>query len=970
MKRIVSLISCIILGIGSTFAQNYGTLKATLKDSKSGEGINGAVIELTSTANGKQMYFTSGYQGKIDIKTLPSATYDMVITYLGYREYKRRVKVSGVTEIGVIKLQEDATIIEQVQISGFLGTSTKGDTISYNASAFKTVKDASVEGLLSKMPGITVGTDGSVSAQGETVEKVFVDGKEFFGEDVSTTIKTIPAEMVAKVEVYDKLSDKAEFTGLDDGEGYKAINIVTSLGKRKGVFGKVYGSYGYPDKYSIGGNANIFNGDQKISVIAMANNINQLNFSFEDIVGATSSSASKGGGGGGMMGGGGMRGGMRQARNFMVRPMSGISTVQSVGVNYANQWDKLELQSSYFFNHSTTVNENTTDKTILSSDTYKEHSLSESNSNAENWNHRLNMRLDYKFSKSSSLMVRANASLQQYDNMVKGSEKISNAVTGDELKDMTSERSDERVGTYGNIFALYRTRLGKAGRTITVNSRVNWNSSDSYNIPIYNFTIPADSTYQNIIDNLSVTNSFRAEATYTEPLSKAAQMDFEYEFRHNMNNQNKATKVFIRDVEDSTLGTLLSNISESGYTIHRVGPGFNLSTEKVKFNAQVRYQYSTLANEQTLPRVLSQSYDFNDITYRGNLTVNFNPTNALRVRFNSRTQNPSIAQLQDAIDVNGTSYTAGNPNLKPSYSHSLMTFYTNTNIEKGQTFMLHGGMWLTTRSIASSMRMNQPDYEIPNYDGQKLGVGNTFSRYENISGWNNWNIFSGISYGFPLTLLKSNITFTLNANLSSTPSKINDFLNVMKGQYYTSGVQIGSNVSENLDFTLAYNFSYSINDNTSEIYSQLNKYMSQTARADFKWIAWKGFTLTVNATYNQYKGITDNYNEEILLCNAYIGKKLFRNERGELSIGVNDIFNQNRDFNRSVGANYIQNTTNLAIGRYVAVQFVYNIRAFGGGSSAKDFDNMGMGGEAPRGGAPRGGFPGGGRPMGPPPHMR
>lgn len=963
MKKIILLVNTLlILGIGATFAQNSGTLRATLQDSKSGEGINGAVIELTSTANGKQQYYTSGHQGKISITSLAPATYDMVISYLGYKDYKRQVKVkAGDNNLGIIKFEEDATIIDQVQISGFLGTSTKGDTISYNASAFKTVKDASAEGLLSKMPGITVGSDGSVNAQGETVQKVFVDGKEFFGEDVSTTIKTIPAEMVSKVEVYDKLSDKAEFTGLDDGEGYKAINIVTTLGKRRGVFGKVYGSYGYPDKYSVGGNANIFNGDEKISIIAMANNINQLNFSFEDIVGASANNnVASSGGGGGMRGGGGMG----QARNFMVRPMAGISTVQSVGLNYANQWDKLELQSSYFFNHSGTVNKNITDKTLFSSGSYKEHSLSNTDSESENWNHRLNLRLDYKFSKTSSLMVRANASLQQYDNATLGSEIIKNADTEEVLKDMTSERNDERTGTYGNIFVLYRTRLAKPGRTITVNSRVNWNSSNSLNIPSYIFDrTPVDSLYKNIIENVSGSNSVRAEATYTEPLGKNTQMDFEYEFQHNMNNQNKTARVFIDNVENGALGELLSNISESGYTTQRIGPGFNYSTEKTKFNFQLRYQYSSLSNEQTLPRPLLQDYKFHDFTYRGNLTVNFNPTNALRVRLNSRTQNPSINQLQDAVDVNGTSYSAGNPNLKPSYSHSLMMFYTNTNIEKGQTLMLHGGMWATTRSISSAMQMNNPDFVIPNYNNQTLGVGNTYSTYENISGFNNWNIFSGVSFGFPLPFIKSNITLSLNGNFNSTPSKINDHLNIMRGQYYSSGVQIGSNVSENLDFTLAYNFSYSINDNSSDIYSQLNKYLSHNVRADFKWVAWKGFTLTANATYNQYKGITDNYNEEILLCNAYLGKKLFKDERGELSIGVNDIFNQNRDFRRSVGANYIQNTTNLAIGRYVAVQFVYNIRAYGKGSSAKDFDNMGMGG----GHGNRGGFGGGHRPMGPPP---
>ncbi len=939
MKKFVALLGFIVLGIGTTVAQNNGILKATLRDSKTGEGINGAVVELID-AGQKSQYHTSGYQGKIEVKNLTPATYDITISYLGYSDYKQKVKIVAgeVRDLGIIKMAEDATIIDKVEINGFLGTSTKGDTISYNASAFKTVRDASAEGLLSKMPGITIDSDGSVTAQGESVQKVFVDGKEFFGEDVSTTIKTIPAEMVAKVEVYDKLSDKAEFTGLDDGEGYKAINIVTSMGKRRGVFGKVYGSWGYLDKYSVGGNANLFNGDEKISIIAMANNINQLNFSFEDIVGATSSGAQGGGGGGG-----------RGARNFMVRPMSGISTVQSVGLNYANQWDKLELQSSYFFNHSTTVNTNTTDRTTYGNN-YSEMSSSTSDTNAENWNHRLNMRLDYKFSKTQSLMVRANASLQNYANAKTSESLIKNGDTGETLKDVIEKSNDQRVGTYGNIFALYRTRLGKAGRTITVNSRLRWNSSEYYNIPEYEFTIPTDSLYKNIIENLSGSNSFRAEATYTEPLGEKTQLDVEYEFSHDRNNQNKTTEVYINNVLDPTLGTLLSNISESGYTIHRFGPGINFSTEKTKLNFRVAYQNSSLGNEQTLPTEVSKRYSFNDVTYRGNLTINFNQANALRVRMHSRTQNPSIGQLQEAIDVNGTSYTRGNPNLKPSYSHSLMTFYTNTNIEHGRTFMLHGGMQATTRSISSAIQMNNPDFVIPDYEGQKLGVGNTFSTYENISGFNNWNIFTGVSFGFPIKAIKSNITLRANANFNSTPSKINDYLNIMHGQYYSGGVQIGSNVSENLDFTLSYNIGYNRNNNSSEISSQLNEYFNQSAKVEFKWVAWKGLTLTANGTYNQYKGITDNYNEEILLCNAYIGKKLFKNERGELSIGVNDIFNQNRDFRKDVGMNYIQNTTNLAIGRYVAVQFVYNIRAFGKGFSEKDFDNMGMGGGRPRGG--------------------
>ena len=958
MKRFIISLCCTLFAATTIWAQESGSISATLVDATSREGINGAVVELTNVKTQKQHYYTSGYKGVVTIKNLAPATYKMVISYLGYKDYTSEVKVGAAeVKLGTIRLKQDAKVLEDIQIKGYMGASQKGDTVSYNASAFKTARDASAEGLLKKMPGITVNYDGSVDAQGESIQKVFVDGKEFFGEDVSTTIKTIPAEMVSKVEVYDKLSDKAEFTGLDDGEGYKALNIVTKIGKRKGLFGKLYGSYGYPDYYSAGGNINRFNGDEKFSVIAMANNINQLNFSFEDIVGATSSGgrvASSRGGGGGM-------GGMRQARNFMVSPMSGISTVQSVGVNYANQWKKLELQSSYFFNHSNTINEQTEEtQTYIGKDTqlYNE----QNSSDKENWNHRLNLRADYKFSKTQSLMLRANVSLQNYYSNSTSESTTADGTTKEVLKDMLSTGNDERIGSNGSVFALYRSRLGKPGRTITVNGGVNWSTNNSFSNPIYQFTIPADSLYAREIERLSSSNRVRGEVTYTEPLSKNAQMDVEYEFQHNFSDQNMTTDVFVNEQLNEELGRLLSNISESGYTLHMIGPGFNYSTEKIKFYGRVNYQYSSLDSKQILPEGAHPHYEFQDFTYVGNATVNFNKQNVLRLRFRSNTNNPSIDQLQDAISVSGNTYTEGNPDLKPSYSHQVNLFYTNTNIEKGRTFMIHGGLWATTRAIINSSIMNDPDFVLENYGNQLLGAGNTYTKYENYYGEGNWNIYSGISYGFPVSFIKSNLTFQLNARFSNSPSKINREVNMMKGQYYSSGAQLSSNISENVDFSMAYNIGYNINDNASQLGTRQNHYFSQWAKAEFKWVAWKGFTLTANATYSQYKGITDDYNEEYILCNAFIGKKIFRDKRGELSVGVNDIFDQNKDFRRSVGTNFISNTSNLAIGRYVAVQFVYNLRVFGKGSSAKDFDNLQQG--------PGFGGPGGRRPMGPPPGMR
>ncbi|UKI39422.1 MAG: hypothetical protein L6V35_00285 [Alistipes putredinis] len=211
-----------------------------------------------------------------------------------------------------------------------LRTSQNGDTIIYNADAFKVTKDAEVESLLAKMPGVKV-EDGKVEAQGEEVKKILVDGREFFGDDVSTAIKTLPAEAVKSVEVFDKLSDNAEFTGMDDGEGYKAINIVTHDNMRKGTFGKVYGGVGYEPKkgesdklYGIaGGNVSFFNNTAKWTVMALANNLNQQNFSFDDILGVAGSD-----------------------RGAMVRPTAGIAHAAALKINLVDTWGKKKRTSS------------------------------------------------------------------------------------------------------------------------------------------------------------------------------------------------------------------------------------------------------------------------------------------------------------------------------------------------------------------------------------------------------------------------------------------------------------------------------------------------------------------------------------------------------------------------------------------------------------------------------------------------
>ena len=325
MKRTL-LTTLLTLFAAAAFAQRGG-VTATVVDADTGESVVGAVLTLTPVKTPeKKQYFTSAFKGAVSIPSLAYGEYSLSVAFLGYNNLDTTFRVSASkVSLGLLKLKPGVQIETVVKEAKALRTSQKGDTVSYNAGAFKVTNDADVEGLLKKMPGITV-SDGTVEAQGEQIKKVFVDGKEFFGEDVTTAIKSLPAQAVDRVEVYNKLSDAAEFSGMDDGEGYKALNIVTHANMRQGQFGKLYAGYGYDadtkteakNKYVVGGNANIFSGSSRVSVIGLFNNINQQNFSFEDILGVSGGS------------GRGRRGGVGQ---YMVRPQSGVASVNAIGVN-------------------------------------------------------------------------------------------------------------------------------------------------------------------------------------------------------------------------------------------------------------------------------------------------------------------------------------------------------------------------------------------------------------------------------------------------------------------------------------------------------------------------------------------------------------------------------------------------------------------------------------------------------------
>ena len=990
IKRLFTIL--VMLCVALPAMAQTAKISAKVIDAETKEGIIGAIMEVIDTKTTKSRHSVSGAMGAVTVTGLSNAEYEVRISFIGYATHPPRVTISGKSvDLGVIELKPEAVAIEGVvkEVQA-LRTSQNGDTVAYNAAAFKVAADADVEGLLKKMPGITI-SNGSVEAQGEQVKKIFVDGKEFFGEDVSTALNSLPAQAVDRIEVFNKLSDNAEFSGMDDGEGYKAINIVTHSNMRQGVFGKLYAGYGYqpdidggapadPDfknttsynptvgdvtshhKYNVGGNVNIFQDRHRISVIGLLNNVNQQNFSFEDILGVN------GGGGGG-----GRRGGVGQ---YMVRPQSGVANVGSIGAQYSSTFgkdDMIKLNGSYFFNNTHTRNKSVVEKWYESPspiDTLEQRGESET----RNYNHRLNLRFDWTINKNMSLMSRTNLSFQgndprnqQYGELVgetatdKGLpyEALYNGSTGTSRAFRFSE------------FLQYRVKLGKDGRTITVDGRYSIRKtpksiSNSYSSletildPESNIYIPdlryvATYAPQKEID-------LSANVTYTEPVAKNAQVSVQYRF--DVENQEISKEAFLTGADYDITGlspqTELSRLTQNRSAEHRVGPGFRYAKGRNTFIANLYYQYSELDGYVNYSFV---DRKFNHLTYFLMGNIAFNPQNTIRVFVNSYTRNPDVVNLQPIYDVTNAQFvTRGNGNLKSSYNHRINFHYVRSNIEKGRTFMWMFSGQITQDHIGQSIIYNPQkedlkDFQVVDPNGEYNPL--QLTTYENMKGSS--SLRTHVSYGFPIAPIKCNLNVMAGVSWTRTPSMINHELNITSNMGYDAMLSLGSNISENIDFTIQWNGAYNNAKQSLAMRNgnNRNEYFNHSASGTVKWVFWKGFTLTGAVNYNQYIGFTNDYNEDYLICNIYLGKKLFKNQQGEVLVGVNDLLNENAAFARTVGSGYTQNSWNSVIGRYFTVQFNYNLRHFGkkGSKQIEDYEGMGGRPNLPGGGSHFGGHP-------------
>lgn len=913
-------------------AQGY-SIKGQVQDGKDKLPLVGVTVRVSQQDFEKAA--STDIDGNFAISGLANGTYSISLKYLGYKEVQKTVQVDGKDlTLGTLVMSTDKNMLKEVVVKEVqTRVEVKGDTLQYNSDAFKVNPDATAEDLVKKMPGVVVGPSG-VQVNGESVKKVLVDGKEFFGSDPNAAMKNLPADMISKVQVFDNMSDQASFTGFSDGTTDAVLNFITKEGMTKGQFGRVYGGYGTDGRYNSGLSLNFFNDDQRISILGMSNNINQQNFEVSDVMGLMSGSGPRRGGRSS-----GSTGGLDVRSLVSGASSNGNTTTHAGGINYSDQLGKkIKLTGSYFFNQTNNINNASIVRNYFTEDAllYNEQSLTET----QNINHRASLRFEYTIDDKNSIIYTPSVTVQQnqYSTELNG---VYTTGTNDITSNTVNNQFSDNTGFNINNSLLLRHKFSKRGRTLSLNLSQQNNTQNGtgnyYSLTEYERQtsgILLDQDYT--IDNN--TNDYSANITYTEPVGKKGQLSLSYNPSVQKSIADKSTSDMDSVTGDYTqLNTILSNKYNSTYSTQKGGVTYKLNQGKASYSVGADVQSANLQGEQTYPGTGVIARDFFNVLPTAMFTYNKNKNTRIRVMYRTNTNAPSITDLQNVVDYsNPLLLSTGNPNLNQSFDHNLMVHYRNVDKETSRTFFSMVRGKYTSNYIGTQTLIPSADTTINNVP---VNRGSQMVLPVNLDGYYSVNSF--VVYGVPVSLLKSNINVSGGVNYTRTPSLINNDNNISNNTAFNMRTFAGSNISEKVDFNLSYSGTYNIVKNSLQKQSD-NNYFTHTATAGANFIL--GNRIVLNSTYNYtvYTGLSDSYNQGYQLWNAYVGYKFLKQKQLEAKLSVFDILNQNRDISRTVTQTYTQDNQSTVLQRYLMFTLTYTIKHFKSGSEPTDPRPKGM----------------------------
>src|SRR5436190_2458198 len=887
-----------------------GTVKGKLSDSSSHSLSNATISVLQKKDSSLVGYTISDVNGFFELKNISIGDYQLFVSFTGYEVYKRSFSISAakrIADLGTIIMQPAYKTLTGVDISDASPFKMNGDTISFKANAFNSKRDATVEDVLKKIPGVQVQKDGTIRAMGEQVQKVYVDGKEFFGNDPKIATKNLTANMVDQIQVFDDMSEQARFTKVDDGSRTKSINIKLKKDKRKGDFGRAAIGLGSDSRYEGNFSVNHFRGDQRISFVGSANNTNKTSYTFTDVSSQGGSSVSNGGASGMANASGGSSGGVN-------RPLS-------AGVNFNDTWGpKIDFRGSYFY----TDNSNVLEQDKFRRNTFPSDSASETNTYSNiihgNRTDRVNARWEYTIDSMNSILYTANFSKQQYKGVTaETSVTFSDGIDKYIATEVRTNKHDDRDGINYSGELLYRRKFKRTGRTFTMGWRNSPTGSDSkgYNIsPVTaykkNGSIASfiDLNQKSFQENESGNNTI--SASYTEPIDRNKLFEINYAFAASNTISDKKTYDFNSGSgKYDQLNSQLTNYFDYSNSSNRAGVNFRQQLKKINYQVGLGYQVSNLENRSV---ALSTGKDttihqrFTNLFPTANINYAITRSKNIKIYYRGRTNAPNVNQLQDVPDVsNPLLIKTGNPSLKQEFINNININYNSFALASQRFFSASLSVNYTGNKIVNSI--------------DSLNPVTIIYKPENMNG--SVNISGSSSLNFPVNNIKG-----LNLNFTNMMYLSRDANLLYKQKNFTSTFQFDQSAGINYEKDkfdvgvsggVIYNvIAYGVEEGSN------TKYFNQSYSADFTYRLKNHFYFLTDLDYYINSGRSAGYNENAFLWNLSFAKKFLETNNGEIKFTVYDILNQNNGINRIIGENYFEDVKSNVVPRFFMLTVSYN----------------------------------------------
>lgn len=904
---------CLLAAKPVSAQQPVNSIKGTVSDTLAKQDLYKAVVSILSAKDSMLVKFTrTDTKGRFEIKDLPIGKYILLTSFPNYADYTDIITVADnkPVNLGNIAMITKAHLLAEVVVKQNKSIRLKGDTTEYSADSFKVQPNATVEELLKQLPGIQVDKNGKITAQGQTVQKVLVDGEEFFGDDPTLVTQNIRADMVSKVQVYDKKSDQAAFTGVDDGEKTKTINLKLKDDKKKGFFGKIDAGSATNDFYNGQLMYNRFKKKEKISFYGILSNTGKLGLNWQDqrSYGDNSSEIQFDDNGNGYYSNG------RDDLESWSGSYNGqgYPKVQTGGIHYNNKFgdDKQSINGNYkIMDLAVNGVSNTNTQYILQDTSYY-------NTQKQVFNNRItrnkgNIQYDVDFDSTSVLKVMADA---KFDHKVTLNEYTTQALAEDSTLVNSGNRQISTTSDISgfNSSILWRKKFKKKGRTISLSAKENYNvTTASGFLTASNYFFKGSIPISNqVVDQLKLTNSkqlaFDSKVTYTEPLSSAASLTFNYGVTLNNSNSNRSSYNKSASGKYDVLDTTYSNDYKFNIFTQKGGANFTYIKKKYSFSFGNTTGYTNYQQTDLKTGLLGKR-DFVNWFPQAYANYNFTSQKGIWMNYNGSTSQPSLQQIQPLrTNDDPLNIIIGNPTLRPSFRNNINLGFNDFRALSGKNIYMYFTYSTTNNAFASRDFIDS--------------VGRRVSQAINVDGNNSFNGY--LSYGFKLFGANTNV----NTNLTSSRyvNEINGQRNITESHGYSFGAYAGKQKEKLYDNSISANATYttsvsSIQQNTSIHYWTYN------IRPDIDFfLPWKLQIHTdVDFIFRQKTSVFDK-NNNVIFLNAWFGKKLLAGDALIIKISGNDILNQNIGFTRSVNTNYITENTYSTIQRYFMISAVWS----------------------------------------------